>query len=189
MDLNGIDKSLSNAIDGLKGSAPQDRTGKLKSKIHIKLNEGGDAQRKVTEKVINEALAEPNSHKALNKLLANSPVGFGNQSSSMELENLGYLDTGMRQFHLGAPIEYASKDGGSVKVYDQGFIGNDGKLHTDVGPRTTIYKTDGFEQTMIYDENGKLTGGKIVIKDKVAGFTERQIDFTVAPDGKITTIE
>ena len=151
--------------------------------------EGGIAQRKVTQQVIDKALLEPNSHKALNQLLANSPVGFGNQSSGLELENLGYTDTGMRQYHPGAPIEYKSKDGGTVIVYGNGIIGNDGKLHTDAGPRTTIYKNGGFEQTMIYDENGKLTGGKIVIKDQVGGFTERQIDFTVTADGKIATAE
>lgn len=95
----------------------------------------------------------------------------------------------MRQCHLGAPIWYDSKDGGTVTVYDRGYVGNDGKYHTDVGPRTTVYKNGGFEQTMIYDENGKLTGGKIVIKDKTAGFTERQIDFTITKDGKIAIAE
>lgn len=193
MSMDGINGVFDKALEALK-------TGKVKEgdeiqqspkKIQIKMNkfEGGEAQRKVTQEVINKALNETSSHKALKLLLANSPVGFGNQSSSVELENLGYLDTGMRQFHLGAPVEFVSKDGGSVKVYDQGLIGNDGKLHTDAGPRTTVYKNGNFEQTMIYDENGKLTGGKIVIKDQVAGFTERQIDFTVAPDGKITTFE
>lgn len=193
MSMNGINGDLSKALEALKTDSAKEG-GKIQQspkKIQIKMNkfEGGDAQRKVTQEIIDKALNEPSSHKALKLLLANSPVGFGNQSSSVELENLGYLDTGMRQYHLGAPVEYASKDGGSVKVYDQGLIGNDGKLHTDAGSRTTVYKNGNFEQTMIYDENGKLTGGKIVIKDQVAGFTERQIDFTVAPDGKITTFE
>jgi len=188
------------SLDGIKGvqdknsiykSNRSQKFEEVKKKLQIKMtkHEGGTAQRKVTQQVIEKALNEPNSHKALKLLLANSPVGFGNQSSSLELESLGYLDTGLRQMHLGAPIWYESKDGGSVTVYDSGFIGNDGKFHTDVGPKTTIYKNNNFEQTMIYDENGKLTGGKIVIKDKVAGFTERQIDFTVTKDGKIATIE
>lgn len=193
MSMNGINGDFSKALEALKTNPAQngDNVQQSKRKIQIVMNkfEGGVAQRKVTQDVVDKALNEPSSHKALKTLLANSPVGFGNQSSSVELENLGYLDTGMRQYHLGAPVEYASKDGGSVKVYDQGLIGNDGKLHTDAGPRTTVYKNGNFEQTMIYDENGKLTGGKIVIKDNVAGFTERQIDFTVTADGKITTVE
>lgn len=36
---------------------------------------------------------------------------------------------------------------------------------------------------------GDLTGGKIVIKDKTAGFTERQIDFVVTNNGKIAIAE
>lgn len=186
MELNGINGNLTKALEAFKKSKVQDD-----NKIQIKMNkfEGGVAQRKVTQEVIDKALNEPNSHKALNLLLANSPVGLGQQSSALELESLGYLDTGTRQFHLGAPIWYESKDGGTVTVYSQGYKGDDGKFHTDAGPRTTVYKNGGFEQTMIYDENGKLTGGKIVIKDKVAGFTERQIEFTVTPDGKIATIE
>lgn len=193
MALDGVNGDFNKALEALKtGKAKEgDEIQQSPKKIQLKMNRfvGGDAQRKVTQEVVDKALNEPSSHKALKMLLANSPVGFGNQSSSVELENLGYLDTGMRQSHLGAPVEYASKDGGTVKVYDQGLIGNDGKLHTDAGPRTTVYKSGNFEQTMIYDENGKLTGGKIVIKDQVAGFTERQINFTVTPDGKITTFE
>lgn len=187
------------ALDGINGvqgngkvnQANQANVEQLAQKINIQMNKfkGGVAQRKVTQDVINKALNEPSSQKALKQLIANSPVGFGNQSTATELESLGYLDNGMRQYHLGAPISYESKDGGSVTVYAEGFVGNDGKLHTDAGPRTTVYKNGNFEQTMIYDENGKLTGGKIVIKDKVAGFTERQIDFTVTADGKIATVE
>ena len=188
------------ALDGINGAQGKNQVSKtsnnqnfeqLAQKIQIQMNkfEGGVAQRKVTPEVIEKALNEPSSHKALKQLLANSPVGFGNQSTATELENLGYLDSGMRQMHLGAPIWYESKDGGTVTVYSSGFKGDDGKFHTDAGPRTTVYKNGNFEQTMIYDENGKLTGGKIVIKDKVAGFTERQIDFTVTADGKIATIE
>ena len=183
------------AIDRLNGiGSPEEllQSGKTQRKQRLKVDfqiinrEGGTAQRKVTQEVMDKALNEPSSHKALKLLIANSPVGFGNQSTKTELESLGYLDSGMRQKHLGAPIWYDSKDGGSVTVYDD-TRGPNGQ--TDAGPRTTVYKNGNFEQTMIYDENGKLTGGKIVIKDKVAGFTERQIDFTVTADGKIATIE
>lgn len=179
--LNGIGRP-----EELFQSDKTQRTERLKDKFKTINFEGGTAQRKVDAKVIDKALNEPSSHKVLKLLLANSPVGFGNQSTKTELENLGYLDSGMRMTHLGAPIDYISKDGGSVTVYDD-TRGPNGQ--TDAGPRTTIYRNGGFEQTMIYDENGKLTGGKIVIKDKVAGFTERQIDFTVTSDGKIATVE
>ena len=40
---------------------------------------------------------------------------------------------------------------------------------------------------MYYDENGKLTQGKMVIKDKIAGFTEQQYDFIMKGD-KIETV-
>lgn len=190
MSMNGINGDFSKALEALKTNPAQngDNVQQSKRKIQIVMNkfEGGVAQRKVTQDVVDKALNEPSSHKALKTLLANSPVGFGNQSSALELENLGYLDAGLRQTHLGAPMVYASKDGGTVKVYND-TRGINGK--TDVGPRTTVYTNGNFEQTMIYDENGKLTGGKIVIKDNVAGFTERQIDFTVTADGKITTVE
>ena len=183
------------ALDGINGihgdgqiqkpSNPNIKKLAQKIKLNLEKFEGGVAQRKVTQEHINKALNETNSQKALTQLIANSPVGFGNQSTATELESLGYLDSGLRMHHIGAPISYESKDGGTVTVYDSGFIGNDGKLHTDAGPRTTVYKNGNFEQTMIYDENGKLTGGKIIIKNKIAGFTEREINFTVTADGKI----
>ncbi len=187
-----IEKMSGIAGDGyVHESGGNKRSQNLQSKLNMikQPPKGGTAQRKVTQKVMNSALKEPNSHKALKLLLASSPVGFGQQSAATELENLGYTDTGMRQMHLGAPIEYLSSDGGKVTVYNQGFIDKDGNYTTDAGPRTTIYKNENFEQTMIYDKNGKLTGGKVVIKDKVGGFTERQIDFTVTQDGKIATTE
>lgn len=189
MALDGVNGAEDKGQVYQTGNKPNIQELAKKIKINMTPQEGGIAQRKVSQQVIDKALNEPNSHKALKTLLANSPVGFGNQSSGLELESLGYTDTGMRQMHLGAPIQYKSRDGGTVTVYDSGSIDKDGKFHTDAGPRTTVYKNGGFEQTMIYDENGKLTGGKIVIKDPVGGFTERQIDFTVTADGKITTVE
>lgn len=182
MTLDGINRIHQKGIEVINMTTGEKAT----ACNPVDFPKGGTAQRKVTQEVIDKALYEPSSHKALKTLLANSPVGFGNQSTKTELESLGYLDSGMRQHHLGAPIWYDSKDGGTVTVYDD-TRGPNGK--TDAGPRTTVYKNGNFEQTMTYDENGKLTGGKIVIKDQVAGFTERQIDFTVTADGKIATIE
>ena len=58
---------------------------------------------------------------------------------------------------------------------------------TDAGPRTTIYRTDRYEQTIIYDEFGEPVKGTIKIKDDVAGFTERQYDFKIE-NGKIVQV-
>ena len=154
------------------------------NRIQMTNIKGGEALRKVSEEVIENALNEPSPTKALKQLLANSPVGFGSQSTKEELESLGFMDNGVRMYHMGAPIKYVSKDGGSVTVYDS--LGPGGK--TDAGPRTTVYKNGRFEQTMTYDENGKLTGGKIVIKDNIAGFNERTISFLYDKDGKLVVI-
>ena len=31
---------------------------------------------------------------------------------------MGYLDTGMNAYHIGAPIRFSSTDGGTITVYD-----------------------------------------------------------------------
>ena len=182
--MSGID-GINNSQQTNQVAKPQRQSAKQDiNRIQMTNVEGGEALRKVSEEVIENALNEPSPTKALKLLLANSPVGFGNQSTKEELESLGFMDNGIRMHHLGAPITYVSKDGGSVTVYDS--LGPGGE--TDVGPRTTIYKNDRFEQTMTYDENGKLTGGKIVIKDKVAGFTEQTIRFLYDENGKLVVI-
>lgn len=185
-----------NEINGVNNSqqANQPQKSQVQSvkpgidRIQMTNIEGGEALRKVSEGVIENALNESSPTKALKLLLANSPVGFGNQSTGAELESLGYLDDGMRMRHYGAPVSYVSSDGGTVTVYDD-TRGPGGQ--TDVGPRTTIYNNGRFEQTMEYDQNGKLVKGKIVIRSKIAGFggTERSISFLYDENGKLVVFD
>lgn len=155
---------------------------KVSSANNIDMTKGPKASKKVTNDDIEKVLNEPSPFKAVKQLLAKSPVGLGHQSSANELGVLGYADTGMRNFHMGAPISYTSSDGGTVTVYDDMRMGE-----TDVGPRTTIYKTDRYEQTIIYNEEGEPVKGTIKIKDDVAGFLEKQYDFVIE-NGKITSV-
>ncbi len=157
---------------------------KVSSANNIDMTKGPKASKKVTNDDIEKVLNEPSPFKAVKQLLAKSPVGLGHQSSANELGVLGYADTGMRNFHMGAPISYTSSDGGTVTVYDDMRMGE-----TDVGPRTTIYKTDRYEQTIIYNEAGEPVKGTIKIKDNVVGFVERQIDFKVEQGIIVQVIE
>ncbi|DAA85479.1 TPA: hypothetical protein CPT92_02065 [Candidatus Gastranaerophilales bacterium HUM_13] len=149
---------------------------------NIDMTNGPKASKKITNNDIEKALNEPSPTKAVKQLLAKSPVGLGRQSSANELGVLGYADTGIRNYHIGAPISYTSSDGGTITVYDDMRMGQ-----TDAGPRTTIYRTDRYEQTIIYDEFGEPVKGTIKIKDDVAGFTERQYDFKIE-NGKIVQV-
>lgn len=149
---------------------------------NINMTEGAGAAKKITNQDLEQALNERHPSKAVLQLLAKSPVGLEKQLSGDVLEALGYADTGVRAFHMGAPISYVSSDGGHITVYDDMRMG-----HTDAGPRTTVYKTDRYEQTIIYDNDGNPVKGTIKIKDNVAGFTEKQYDFEVK-DGKLTSV-
>lgn len=148
----------------------------------IGMSDKPKASKKITNNDVEKALNEPSAYKAVKLLLDKSPVGLGRQSSPNELGVLGYVDTGIRQMHMGAPIVYDSRDGGTVTVYDDMRAGK-----TDVGPRATIYKTDRYEQTVIYNELGEAVKGTIKIKDDVAGFLEAKYDFKIE-NGKITQI-
>lgn len=153
-----------------------------KLSVQINMNDAPKASKKVSNDDIEKALNETSARKAVNQLLAKSPVGLGLQSQPNELGVLGYADTGMRQFHMGAPICYQSSDGGTITVYNDMRMGQ-----TDVGPRTTIYETGRYKQTIIYNDLGEPTKGTITIKDDVAGFVEAKYDFEIK-DGKVTNL-
>lgn len=163
----------------------QEFQSKPKAKLsgNIDLTDGPKAVKKVSDDDVEKALNETSVRKAINQLLAKSPVGLGSQSQPNELGVLGYADTGMRQFHMGAPIAYKSGDGGTITVYDDMRMGK-----TDAGPRTTVYENGRYKQTIIYDENGQPTKGTITIKDNVAGFVEAKYDFDIK-DGKVTNLK
>ena len=149
-------------------------------KLGLKLqkSEGGKAKIKVSENDIEKALNEPSPTKALKELMNKSPIG-----KQEKLEDMGYK-WHSTAYHLGAPTTYQSSDGGTVTIYPGG-----GTAEMGEDKRKTVYENGRFKQEMFYDENGKLTGGKIIIKDNVAGFTERQIDFTMDKDGKMSVFE
>lgn len=181
MALEPIKSNQSSGTDAIQAKDVQFKDDNCRF-LNIDMTKGSKASKKVTNNDIEKALNEPSPAKAVKQLLAKSPVGLGHQSSANELGVLGYADTGMRNSHMGAPISYTSSDGGSVTVYDDMRMGK-----TDVGPRTTIYKTDRYEQTIIYNEEGEPVKGTIKIKDDVAGFTEKQYDFIIE-NGKITSV-
>ncbi len=149
---------------------------------NVNMTDGPKASKKVTNEDLEKVLNEPSPTKAVKQLLAKSPVGLGYQSSANELGILGYADTGMRAYHMGAPITYTSSDGGTITVYDDMRGGQ-----TDAGPRTTVYKTDRYEQTIIYNEQGEPIKGTIKIRDDIGGFLEKQYDFKIE-NGTITQV-
>ena len=141
----------------------------------------GEPIKKVTSKEIDKAVNEPSPRKATKMLLSNSPIGLGDMPEQKTLEKMGYTfaNTG---YHKGAPVIYESKGGGTITVYD-------GKGSAEMGEdkRKIVYQNGRYTQEMYYDDNGKLTAGKIIIKDNIAGFTEVQYDFTVK-DNKLASI-
>ena len=141
----------------------------------------GDSFKKITENDIENAVNEPSSLKAAKSLLANSPIGLNDMPDKETLEKMGY-SFAATAMHIGAPMVYKSPDGGTITVYN----GN-GTAEMGEDKRKIVYQNGRYTQEMYYDDNGKLTDGKIIIKDNIAGFTEVQYDFTVK-DNKLASI-
>ena len=136
----------------------------------------------VTDAVIEQALEQSTGRKSVNLLLNNSPVGLGEHPSDEDIQNAGYTFVSSA-YHMGAPAIYKSADGSTISVYS-------GKGSAEMGEdkRKIVYQAGRYTQEMFYDENGKLTNGRIIIKDKVAGFTEQQYDFTIGQDNSIESV-
>ena len=136
----------------------------------------------VTEEVINSALEQPTGHKAVNLLLNNSPVGRGDALSKKDLEKAGYTSVATG-YHKGAPVIYKAADGSTITTYD-----GKGDAVNGEDKRKIVYQNGRFTQEMYYDDNGKLTGGKMVIRDDIAGFVEQEYNFSMDTNGKIATM-
>ncbi len=149
---------------------------------NIPMAEMGTPSKAVTDNVIEQALEQSTGRKSVNLLLNNSPVGLGEQPSSEDIQKAGYTFVASA-YHMGAPAIYKSADGSTISVYS-------GKGTAEMGEdkRKIVYQTGRYAQEMFYDETGKLTSGRIIIKDKVAGFTEQQYDFTIGQDNNIKSM-
>lgn len=95
---------------------------------------------------------------------------------------MGYKFAGT-EYHIGAPVTYKSGDGGTITIYD-----GKGTAEKGEDKRKIIYQKGNLIQEMYYDENGNLQKGKILVKDNIAGFTERKIDISVN-NGKTSYID
>lgn len=183
MNMDGINASqgLSNVQLNSLESGLKIKKEKPQDLFPLK-NVGGNASKKVTDTVIEHALNQPSARKSINMLLTNSPIGLGNQPTKKDIESMGYQFS-LTAMHHGAPMIYESADGGTITVYD-------GKGTAEMGEdkRKIVYQNGRYTQEMYYDENGKLTQGKMVIKDKVAGFTEQQYDFIMGADNHIKSV-
>ncbi len=177
-----INESLETILTSLKAESPEkpQNSKNLKS-IMTEPRKGGTASRRVTNENVEHALNQTSGFKAVKGLLTNSPIGLTNQPAKEDIESMGYLDTGMREYRLGAPLHFNSTDGGTITVYD-GKSPNKGE-----DKRKIVYENGRYKQEMFYDEQGNLTKGKIIIKDETELFTEQQYDFTVK-DNKIQAL-
>ena len=129
---------------------------------------------KVTDKDVEKALNTMVVSKAVQYLISKSPIKLTHMQDIGDLSVLGYLDTGMRSFHLGAPITFESTDGGTITIYD-------GKGSAKMGEdqKKIVYENGRFKQEMFYDDSGVLVQGKITIRDEAAGFIEQELSFRV----------
>lgn len=147
--------------------------GSLKANSIMTLRKGNSASRRVTNENVEQALNQSSGYKAVYGLLSNSPIGLTKHPTKNDLESMGYLDTGIREYRIGAPIRYNSTDGGTITIYD-GRSPNKGE-----DKKKIVYENGRYKQEMFYDKQGNLTQGKIVIRDETGQFTEQQYDFSV----------
>lgn len=171
LGTNGTSKSSNDSA-----IAPQGQTIKMTN-----INIGGAAKR-VRMPDIENFVNEPHPSKAAKGILDRSPVGLGKEPSKEDLEKMGYKFA-FTAMHIGAPVTYESADGGVVTVYSGG-----GTAEAGEDKKKIIYEKGNLRQEMYYDDNGNLKSGKILVKDKMTGFTERRVDFVVE-NGKTSYIE
>lgn len=150
--------------------------------LQLRRPELKNPNKSVTVEVINNALEQPTGHKAVNLLLNNSPIGLGNALSQKDLEKAGYTFVATA-YHKGAPVIYEAADGSTITTYD-----GKGDAINGEDKRKIVYRNGRYTQEMYYDNNGKLTGGKMVIRDNVAGFVEQEYNFSVNQNGEIATM-
>ena len=190
MSMDGINGDFNKALEALKTGKVKEggEIQQLPQKIQIKMNkfEGGEAQKKVTQEVINKALNEPSAMKAAKGLLNSSPVGLGQQPTREEIEKMGYsCNFAKSQYHLGAPVIFESQDGGTITVYD-------GKGTAEMGEdkRKIVYENGLYTQETFYDEKGNVISCEIRIKSDVTGLTEPNGRFTLFynENGKLSVI-
>lgn len=131
----------------------------------------------VTQKDIDKYLDDPFSRKEIKNLISKSPIGLGDAPSKEDLEKKGCTWAGTA-YHPGAPVFYDTPDGGQISVYN-GKGTNRGE-----DERKVIYQKGNLIQTMYYDENGKLTGGSVMVKDSNTNLVDAYTAFSVK-DGKI----
>ncbi len=143
---------------------------------------GGISTKQITSNDIENFLNEPRPSKAAKGVLEKSPVGLGNEPTKQDFEKMGYEFAGT-QYHMGAPVIYKSSDGGTITIYN-------GKGSAEMGEdkRKIVYQKGNLIQEMYYDDNGKLKEGKIIVKDKLTGFQERNVGFWME-NGKMSYIE
>ncbi|MBP3924441.1 hypothetical protein J6E39_04285 [bacterium] len=180
MKINGDNTNVREIVSQFKAF---DDGGKIekRSLLNGKINQaGGNCKRVTAENMEAAQLMRPTN--AVKYLLGKSPIGLGKMPERENIENSGYSRSNT-SFHKGAPTIYESSDGGVVTVYPGG-----GTAEMGEDKKKVVYQTDRFIQEMYYDDNGKLTGGQIKIKDNVAGFLEAQYDFTADENGNLKSV-
>ena len=158
--------------ESMKETPSQEPKSDLKSVISMRT--GGHALKKVDNDDVENALNNMSVRNAVNYLLSKSPIGLKNMQDIGDLSRLGYVDSGIRAYHLGAPISFTSADGGTITIYD-----GRGPKKLGEDQRKIVYENGKYRQEFFYDDDGTLTNGKITIKDETAGFTEQQFTFRI----------
>lgn len=149
--------------------------------LQLRRPELKNPNKSVTEEVITRAMHQTEDQKAINLLLLNSPVGRGDALSKKDLEKAGYTFVGTA-YHIGAPAIYEAADGSTITCYSGKGTANMGEDR-----RKIVYRNGRFTQEMYYDDNGKLTGGTMTIRDKTAGFIEQEYNFSII-NGKMAVV-
>ena len=183
MSMDGIN-DVQKIMTNISSSSVQKNTQETKqSFVPINKGVGGNASKRVTDAVIEHALNQPSARKSINMLLSNSPIGLGNQLAKEDIESMGYQFS-LTAMHIGAPMIFTSSDGGTITVYD-------GKGTAEMGEdkRKIVYQNGRYTQEMYYDESGKLTNGQMIIKDKIAGFTEQQYAFIMEDNNRMNVVK
>lgn len=144
-------------------------------KLQIKMPES-KATQKITKQDVESALNEPSCSKAMNNLLAKSPIGL--EKSGKSYEDMGYTWLGTA-YHKGAPTLFQSADGGKITTYPGG-----GNPEMGEDKQKIVYENGNYKQEMFYDDKGNLRQCTITIRNEFTGGVERKMDMLIDENGK-----
>ena len=147
--------------------------------ITLNFNGFKTSGKKITNDDLENVLMQSSGIKAVRTLLDKSPVGKTFPEAGELMKN-GYSPAYMTD---AKGSKFYQGDGGTIRISKQ-----EGEERTGLaGDSLVQYTTGKYEQNVIYDKDGNIKQGTIVIRDDF-GNIEKQYDFIIEDNGRTMSV-